>query len=231
MLQINDLVGGWGQTTIVEKVSLTLNRGDCLAIMGRNGVGKTTLLELIAGRARHAGGGITMDGTDICSLSTYHRAELGLGYVPQNREVFPSLTVREHLKIAARNGRWTLANVLELLPRLEQRMDSLAKTLSGGEQQMLAIARALMGNPWLILMDEPSEGLAPLVVEQLANVLQAIIADGSLAMLLVEQRIEIALALSNHYAIMDRGRIVHTGSSATARKGGIDLPELMGLGH
>lgn len=231
MLQINDLVGGWDQTTIVEKVSLTLNRGDCLAVMGRNGVGKTTLLELVAGRAHYASGGITMDGIDICGISTYHRAQLGLGYVPQTREVFPSLTVREHLKIAARSGRWTLANVLELLPRLGQRLDSLASTLSGGEQQMLAIARALIGNPWLILMDEPSEGLAPLVVEQLANVLKAIIADGSLAMLLVEQRVEIALALSNHYAIMDRGRIVHNGRSATAREGGIDLPELMGLGH
>jgi len=231
MLEIRDLNGGWGRTTVVENLSLTLRRGECMAVVGRNGVGKTTLLELISGRAQQSAGSIALEGTDIGRMSGYARSRLGLGLVPQNREVFPSLTVREHLKISARPGRWSQSNVLELLPRLGQRMDNLACHLSGGEQQMLAIARALLGNPRLVLMDEPSEGLAPRVVEQLADVLKAIIADGSLTMLLVEQHIDIAMELSTRYVIMDRGSIVHEGHSENVLNGGIELADLMGLGH
>ncbi|NYT68276.1 ABC transporter ATP-binding protein [Pusillimonas noertemannii] len=231
MLEIKDLTGGWGRTTVVEHLSLRLDQGECVAVVGRNGVGKTTLLELISGRAQQSSGTIAFAGTDISRMSAYSRARLGLGLVPQNREVFPSLTVREHLNVSARPGRWTQSSVLELLPRLGQRMDNLACHLSGGEQQMLAIARALLGNPRLILMDEPSEGLAPRVVEQLSDVLKAIIADGSLTMLLIEQRIDIAMELSTRYVIMDRGNIVHEGHSTDVLDGSVKLADLIGFEH
>jgi len=229
MLEISQLVGGWGPTTIIENLSITVEAGECLAIVGRNGVGKTTLLEIVAGRARHTSGRVSIGGADISRLSIYQRSRAGLGYVPQNREVFPSLTVREHLAVAERPGRWKQADVLDLLPRLAQRMDNLGSQLSGGEQQMLAIARALVGNPRVVLMDEPAEGLAPVVVEQLIAVLRKIIADGSLTMLLIEQRVDLALQLSDRFVIMDRGRISYSASSESFRARSVELPELMGL--
>jgi branched-chain amino acid transport system ATP-binding protein len=231
MLEIAHLTGGWGPTTVIEDVSLSVAAGECVAIVGRNGVGKSTLLEIVAGRAQQKAGAIRLAGADISRLSTYQRAKAGLGYVPQNREVFPSLTVREHFAVAGRPGRWTEAEVLNLLPRLGQRMDNLGRQLSGGEQQMLAIARALLGNPRLILMDEPSEGIAPVIVEQLIAVLKEIIADGSLSLLLIEQRTDIALQLSTRFAIMDRGRISYRAESSAFSAGTQGLPELMGLTH
>lgn len=230
MLELAGVDGGWGRTVVVEDANLSIGAGECLAIIGRNGVGKTTLLELVAGRARQTAGRILLANGELSGLSIYARNRAGLGYVPQNREVFPSLTVREHLRVASRPGRWTVASVLDLLPRLGQRFNHLARHLSGGEQQMLAIARALVGNPRLLLMDEPSEGLAPVVVEQLVAVLKTIIADGELAMLLVEQHIEIALDLSNRFIVMDRGRIAHQGSSGAYRERTNELAPLMGLG-
>ena len=231
MLEVEGVSGGWGRTTVVEGVTLRVAPGECLAIVGRNGVGKTTLLELVAGRARRSGGAVRLGGRDLSQLSVYARARLGLGYVPQNREVFPSLTVREHLAVAARPGRWDQAAILELLPRLGQRMGHLGGQLSGGEQQMLAIARALIGNPRLVLMDEPSEGLAPVIVDQLIEVLRAIIRDGSLSVLLVEQRVDLALLLSDRFAIMDRGRLQFEAASTPEAAGGLDIAALMGLAH
>ena len=231
MLEAERLTGGWGPTIVVENVDLNVGDAECLAIVGRNGVGKTTLLELVAGRTSAKSGRLRLDGQDLGPLSIYQRARAGLGYVPQNREVFPTLTVREHLSIAARPGRWTREKVLELLPRLGQRLDNLGSQLSGGEQQMLAIARALLGNPRLILMDEPSEGLAPVVVEHLISVLREIISDGSLSMILVEQRIDLALELSDRFIIMDRGQITYQANSADFDLEAGRLPELMGLTH
>ena len=167
MLEIMSLSGGWGSTTIVEDLSLTVGTGEAVAIVGRNGVGKSTLLEIITGRARRSGGTIRLANKDISDQPTKYRARMGLGYVPQSREVFPSLTVREHIAVSARPGQWSEDRLLGLFPPLARRLHSLGGQLSGGEQQMLAIARALSANPKMLLMDEPSEGLAPVVVEQL----------------------------------------------------------------
>jgi branched-chain amino acid transport system ATP-binding protein len=229
MLEIQNLDGGWGPTLIVEDFSLSLAAGETVSIIGRNGVGKSTLLELIMGRADRRRGEIRLRGEDISALPIHDRVVRGVGYVPQQREVFPSLTIDEHLAIAARPGRWTRDAAFELFPRLAERRHSLGRHLSGGEQQMLAIARALLTNPSLILMDEPSEGLAPVVVEQLVSALQKLAADNALAVLLVEQRIDIALDMSSRCIVMDRGRVVHEGTSAAMRSGAGDLGKLLGL--
>jgi len=231
MLELRELTGGWGPTTIVESVSMTLLPGQTLAIIGRNGVGKSTLLELIVNRARRFSGSIWLDDQDISTFSTHRRARLGLGYVPQQREVFASLTVREHIAIAQRPGRWNRDVVIDLFPSLAARLDSRGNQLSGGEQQMLAIARALLGNPRVLLMDEPSEGLAPVVVEQLVRAVRSLTADNSISILLVEQRIEVALDLAERYVVMDRGRVVQDGATADLRERKDELPGLMGLGQ
>jgi branched-chain amino acid transport system ATP-binding protein len=229
MLELVDVTGGWGPTTIVENVSMTVHPGETVGIIGRNGVGKSTLLELIANRAQLTSGSILLNGQDATLLPTHQRARLGLGYVPQEREVFASLTVREHVVISEVPGKWTRDLVLSLFPSLAERLDSKAGTLSGGEQQMLAIARALLGNPSVLLLDEPSEGLAPVVVEKLIGSLQALAGDRAIAILLVEQRIDIALELSDRYLIMDRGRIVQGGLTDELRRQQDELPAMMGL--
>ena len=229
MLEIRNLTGGWGPTTIVEDVSVTLANGETMVLIGRNGVGKSTLLELITNRARRVSGAVRLNGEDISALPTHERARRGLGYVPQQREVFASLTVKEHMAIAQQPGRWSESAVLELFPSLNARMSSKGSHLSGGEQQMLAIARALLGNPSVLLMDEPSEGLAPIVVEQLVHAMRALADDGSLSILLVEQRIDVALDLATRYLIMDRGRVVYSGPTADLRMRPEQLPQMMGL--
>jgi branched-chain amino acid transport system ATP-binding protein len=228
VLELVDLRGGWGPTTIVERLSLSVAAGETVAIVGRNGVGKTTLLELIAGRARLQSGTIRLGGRDIDSAPIHQRARAGIGYVPQQREVFPTLTVREHLAIAARPGHWSATSVLDLFPALSARLDSLGMHLSGGEQQMLAIARALVTNPTVLLMDEPSEGLAPLVVEQLVAAIRNLV-GGTLSVLLVEQRVDIALDLATRCIVMDRGAILQDASSEDYRSGAIDIGDIMGL--
>ena len=230
MLEIRGLTGGWGPTTVIEDLSITVQAGETVSIIGRNGVGKSTLLELIIGRAQRRSGAVLIGATDLAPLRTFQRSAAGLGYVPQEREVFASLTVKENLAVAQRPGRWTAAAVLNLFPGLANRLTSLGRQLSGGEQQMLSIARALVGNPQVLLMDEPSEGLAPVVVEQLVSALKAVVGDGSLAVLLVEQRIEVALDLASRCVIMDRGRIVHEATSAALRAEPGRMGELMGLG-
>lgn len=229
MLELRALTGGWGPTTVIEEVSLQVRTGETVAILGRNGVGKLTLLELVTGRAQRRAGTILLGTDDLSALPTYRRAALGLGLVPQEREVFPSLTVKENLGVALRAGRWTEQRVLELFPSLSQRMTSFGRQLSGGEQQMLSIARALVGNPRVLLMDEPSEGLAPLIVEQLVAAMRAVVEDGSLAILLIEQRTSVALELASRCLIMDRGRIVHEEASATLAATPERIAQLIGL--
>jgi branched-chain amino acid transport system ATP-binding protein len=229
VLEVRQLFGGWGPTTIVEDVSFALAEGEMVSIIGRNGVGKSTLLELIMGRAQRHSGAIQLAGADIASERTYRRAELGLGYVPQEREVFPSLTVRENLSIAARTGPWTEERLLSVFPALAARTRSLGWQLSGGEQQMLSIARALIGNPKVLLMDEPTEGLAPVVVEQLVAAIRSVTAGNALTVLMVEQRVDVVLELSSRCMIMDRGRIVHEATSAALRENPERLAGLIGL--
>jgi branched-chain amino acid transport system ATP-binding protein len=186
-------------------------------------------MELIVGRAQHQRGEIRLGTCEISDMQIHRRALLGIGYVPQQREVFPSLTVREHLAIAARPGRWDERVLFDLFPALGNRSGALGKHLSGGEQQMLAIARALVGNPHLLLMDEPSEGLAPVVVEQLVTAIREVVAATSLTVLLVEQRADIALDLSTRCMIMDRGNLVFEGESEALREDATRLGQLMGL--
>jgi branched-chain amino acid transport system ATP-binding protein len=231
VLEVIGLTGGWGPTTIVEQLGLSVGAGETVAIVGRNGVGKTTLLELIAGRAQLRAGEIRVNDRDICRRPIHERARAGIGYVPQQREVFRSLTVKEHLAIAARPGRWSETAVLELFPALGVRLHALGAHLSGGEQQMLAIARALVTNPTVLLMDEPSEGLAPVVVEQLVAAIRDLVGGRTLSVLLVEQRVDIALELASRCIVMDRGRIVRDAPSGDYRSGAIDIGDLMGLGR
>lgn len=228
-LEVRALRGGWGPTTVVDGVDLALRADEVVAIIGRNGVGKSTLLEIIVGRARRHDGVIRIGGRDVADQAIHRRSHLGLGYVPQEREVFGSLTVRENLAVAQRPGTWSAQTVFDLFPSLANRQRHLARQLSGGEQQMLSIARALVGNPKVLIMDEPSEGLAPVIVEQLVAALTAIARDGSMAFLLVEQRIDVALQVSGRCLVMDRGRFVHEGDSAELRGNPDRLGDLLGL--
>jgi branched-chain amino acid transport system ATP-binding protein len=230
-LEVRALRGGWGPTTVVDGVDLALEAGEVVAVIGRNGVGKSTLLEIIVGRARRHAGAIRIGGADVSDQAIHWRSRLGLGYVPQEREVFRSLTVRENLAVAQRPGAWDVTAAFDLFPSLANRHSNHAGQLSGGEQQMLSIARALIGNPRVLIMDEPSEGLAPVIVEQLVAALSAIARDGSMAFLLVEQRIDVALELSSRCMVMDRGRFVHVGDSAELRRNPERVGDLLGLQH
>jgi len=231
MLEVLKLTGGWGPTQVVENVSFHLKPGQTVAIVGRNGVGKTTLLELLVGRAARRSGSIRLNGTDVALLAPHERARRGFGFVPQSREVFPSLTVAEHLEIAQQPGAWDVGRAFDLFPRLKERLQSYGDQLSGGEQQMLAIARALLGNPSVLLMDEPFEGLAPIIVEHLERSIRQIIKSSSMALLLVEQRVDIALSLSQRCMVMDRGCIVHEGDSEELATDEARVACLMGLGE
>lgn len=231
MLEVSELTGGWGQTLVVEGLTLSVRQGETLAILGRNGVGKTTALELIMGRADSRSGRISVDGQDVSKAPIHARAHAGLGLVPQGREVFPSLSVWEHLMIAERPGPWSIKSVVDLFPRLEERRASHGNQLSGGEQQMLALARALLGNPKVLLLDEPFEGLAPLIVETLVSSIKHIAAKGSMAILLVEQRVDIALDLADRCLVLNRGRAVYEGSASSLAGDEKGVAALMGLGE
>jgi branched-chain amino acid transport system ATP-binding protein len=204
--------------------------GQTLAVLGRNGVGKTTLLATIMGHTRLHGGGIRFAGREIATLPPYRRARLGIGFVPQEREIFSSLTVAENLTVAERPGQWTLARVYEFFPSLAERRRNHGNQLSGGEQQMLAIGRALMGNPTLLLMDEPLEGLAPVVVDTLLAGLDRLKREDELALLLVEQHAKLALELAQIAIVLDRGAIVFTGTSRELLDAPEHLNDLMGVG-
>nr|WP_314627838.1 ABC transporter ATP-binding protein [uncultured Noviherbaspirillum sp.] len=213
LLALDRVTAGYGESVVLEEVSLALQEGDSLALLGRNGVGKTTLLVTLMGLTRLHSGGIRWRGDSLARVATHRRAQAGLGWVPQERYMFPSLTVEEHLTVVARPGPWNLKRIYELFPRLEERRGNMGNQLSGGEQQMLAIARALMTNPQLLLLDEPMEGLAPIIVQELVRVVRRLISEEGLAVIVVEQHARLALSMTRHAIVLDRGRVVHEGSS------------------
>jgi len=199
---------------VLEDIEFGLPERGSLAVLGRNGVGKTTLLGTIMGHTTVHGGSIEYKDRPVTQLPVYERSRLGFGFVPQGRYIFPSLSVEENLTVAERPGRWTLERVYELFPKLAQRRTHMGNQISGGEQQMLAIGRALMGNPSLLLMDEPLEGLAPIIVDALLVVMQRLIREESLTVILVEQSARLALEVTERVIVLSRGRIVHAGASA-----------------
>jgi branched-chain amino acid transport system ATP-binding protein len=194
---------------------LSLGERGTLAVLGRNGVGKTTLLATIMGHTTFHSGAIEYRGHSVARMSVYARCRIGIGLVPQAREIFPSLSVEENLVVADRRGRWTLERVYEMFPRLAERRRHMGNQISGGEQQMLAIGRALMGNPSLLLMDEPLEGLAPIIVESLLRAMERLIREDALAVVLVEQHAKVALGVTQNAIVLDRGRVTYQGDSAT----------------
>ena len=213
LLRVEHLTAGYGQGIVVEDVSFALEDGDSLALLGRNGVGKTTLLVTLMGLTHLHGGTLAWRGRDLAALPTHARSRAGLGWVPQERFMFASLTVEEHLTAVARPGKWDVKAVYQLFPRLEERRANFGNQLSGGEQQMLAIARALMVNPALLLLDEPMEGLAPIIVQELMNVIRELVSEGGMAVIVVEQHAKLALSLTRNAIVLERGRVVHRSSS------------------
>jgi branched-chain amino acid transport system ATP-binding protein len=231
VLRVQSLAAGYGAASIITDISLTLGQGRAIALLGRNGVGKTTLVDTIIGVTRRHGGSIHVSGVDVTRLRPEQRAAAGIGWVPQERNIFKSLTVVENLTAVARPGPWTPARVFEMFPRLAERKGNIGSQLSGGEQQMLAIARALMLNPKLLLLDEPTEGLAPIIVEELLRVLTRLFRDDGMAGIVVEQHAQKILGLTDHAIILERGRIVHQGPSAALLADPTILDRHLGIGH
>ena len=228
LLAVDGLVAGYGDSIILEDVSIELAARGSLALLGRNGVGKTTLIASLLGLTRIHRGTVAFAGVDVTGWRPYARAHAGMGWIPQERDIFPSLTVKENLTVIARPGPWTLERVYGLFPRLDERSRNLGNQLSGGEQQMLAIGRALMLNPKLLLLDEPFEGLAPNLVAELENAIGLMMGEG-IAMLLVEQHVEAALRLSENAVVLERGRVTHAGPSAGLRQDRALLESLIAI--
>jgi branched-chain amino acid transport system ATP-binding protein len=229
LLEIDQVTAGYAGNVVLEQVSLSLPATSSIALLGRNGVGKTTLLATVMGLTRIQSGTVKFDGTDLARVETHDRAALGIGYVPQEREIFPSLSVYENLKVALRPGDWTIDRVYELFPPIAARRGNYGNQLSGGEQQMLAVARALVSNPKLLLLDEPFEGLAPVIVDQLVDGLDRIRRESALAMILVEHHAELALEFAERAVVLDRGQVTWTGHCAELRGDPQKLATLIGI--
>jgi branched-chain amino acid transport system ATP-binding protein len=213
LLVVDKLVAGYGEAVVLDRVSFALAEGKALALLGRNGAGKTTLIETLVGHTTWRSGSIRLAGHDIARLAPERRARAGIGWVPQERGIFKSLSVEENLTAIARPGAWTVGRAFQLFPRLAERRRNLGNQLSGGEQQMLAIARALVLNPRLLLLDEPLEGLAPIIVEEVLAALGRILGEGQSA-IIVEQKARQILAVTNHALILERGAVTLDGDSA-----------------
>ena len=228
-LSVAEVTAGYRDTVVIEGASLAVGSEEAVAVLGRNGVGKTTLLSTIMGLTLLHRGAIRFDGQDITRLDTHRRAQLGLGLVPQEREIFPSLTVEENLRVALRAGDWTVPRIYDLFPRLAERRRNYGNQLSGGEQQMLAVGRALAGNPKLLLLDEPFEGLAPVIIDGLAEAFDRLRRESRIATILVEQQVHIALELTDRALVLDKGQIVWQGTSAALAGDADSLARLVGL--
>jgi branched-chain amino acid transport system ATP-binding protein len=213
LLAVNGVWAGYGDATVLEDISFSLGEGASMALLGRNGMGKSTLLATLMGATRQTQGSIQLAGQDLTVVPSHRRAHAGLGWVPQERDIFASLSVEENLSVVARPGAWDLAKVYATFPRLQERRTNMGNQLSGGEQQMLAIGRALMLNPKLLLLDEPLEGLAPVIVQELLRIIGRMVAEGSVAVILVEQHAHQILPITQQALVLERGRIVHRGAS------------------
>jgi branched-chain amino acid transport system ATP-binding protein len=213
LLRLEGLTAGYGEAVVVQGVDLVLEPGRSLALLGRNGAGKSTLLNTLVGATRQHAGRIVLDGRDISTLPSHKRAAAGIGWVPQERCIFKSLSVDENLTAVARPGAWTVPRAYELFPRLAERRANLGSNLSGGEQQMLAVARALVLNPRLLLLDEPLEGLAPIVVEELLRSIARVVRDEGMAAIIVEQNPRLVLPITQRAVVLARGSVVHEGAS------------------
>lgn len=230
LLEVADLVSGYDGSRVVDGVSLTVDSGECVALLGRNGVGKTTLIESIMGMIRPSGGQVRVAGEAVGGKAPHVVSRAGVAIVPQGRRVFAPLTVAEHLQIAhRRGGDWSVQDVFELMPRLHERRGHAGSQLSGGEQQMLSIGRALLCSPRLVLLDEPSDGLAPSIVEQVAQILRELAKTG-LALLLVEQDLRLAFDVADRVLVMAKGRVVHESMTREFRADGDRARELLGIG-
>jgi branched-chain amino acid transport system ATP-binding protein len=229
-LTVSDLVAGYGATVVLDGLSLDVPAGGTLAILGRNGVGKTTLLATMMGLTTRHRGTIRVGQVTIEGEPTHRRVLKGLGYVPQEREIFPSLTAEENLLVSARSGGWTIEAVYELFPRLAERRKNSGNRLSGGEQQMLAVGRALVGGPQILLLDEPMEGLAPVVVEALFDALAKVRDESGVTIILVEQKVDLALAFARDAVILDRGKIVYQSTCDQLKSDEAAQARFLGVG-
>lgn len=218
LLQVQGLSAGHGDAVVLRDVSFSLGQGQSLALLGRNGTGKTTLIDTLVGVARRHAGSIALAGRDISALAPQHRAAAGIGWVPQERNIFKSLSVQENLDAVARPGPWTRERAYAMFPRLAERRANLGSQLSGGEQQMLAVARALVLNPTLLLLDEPLEGLAPIIVEELLDAIGRVVRDEGMSAIIVEQHPQLILELTDRAIVLDRGTVVHEGEAAALRE-------------
>lgn len=229
ILEFRDVSAGYGSGIVLDHVTFAVPEGGSLALLGRNGVGKTTLILTAMGFLPLTGGSIHYRGQDISKAPAHRRAQLGLGWVPQERDIFPSLSVEENLTVAARSGRWTLDAIWELFPRLKERRGNMGNQLSGGEQQMLTIGRTLMTNPAVLLLDEPLEGLAPIIVEELTAAIRAMAQNEGMALVLVEQHADVALALTEDALVIERGAIAHRAKSQALLNDRVTLERYVGM--
>lgn len=230
LLVLDTLSAGYGRATVLNGISLQLRRGEAMALLGRNGVGKTTTLNAVMGLIRHHGGRVLFDGNDITALAPEQRAAAGIGWVPQERGIFRSLTVEENITAVARPGRWGLDAVYDMFPRLQERRGNYGSQLSGGEQQMLSVARALVLNPAILLLDEPTEGLAPIIVEELLAAIRRIIREEGMAAIIVEQHAQQVLAITDKAVILERGSVVYGGDSLALSQDAQALGAYLGVG-